>query len=146
MVTIGLRQTASMADVLVRVNGAHQDKHKKDQKHLRKHPAILYTFFSGNGALFVRMWRGISRPRAQGFQPFSLIVWCDHLDSRSQRDSKFVVFDIMRYPEPMPCPVKYINKPSLRLQFQSCRLSTLLFSDLGLGYNRLNRLNLVLLS
>jgi hypothetical protein len=46
-VTIGLRQTASMADFFVRVNGAHQDKHEKGQKHLRNHPAILYTFFSG---------------------------------------------------------------------------------------------------
>ena len=41
------------------------------------------------------------------------------------------------------CPVKYINKPSLRLQFQNCRPSTLLFSDLGLGCNRLNRLNMI---
>ena len=98
---------------------------------------------------------------AQSFQPFSFARKLSGVNIKYHNDSAgtckpwthktnmtpnlLFVTIIKRYPGPK-CSQYTDDKPVLRLQFQNCRPSMLLFSDVAIGCNRLNESNLVVLS
>ena len=113
----------------------------------------VYFFFCGNGGVFVSVCGGASGGPGQPFSfarklcGVTIKFHSDFADSCNPWTHEanmtpnllfLTSWDILSQR-----PVKYMNKPSLMLQFQNCRSSTLLFSDLGLGCNRLNRLNMI---
>ena len=143
--------------------GAQQDEHEKSQIHLK----IIQTCFC---QAIVVAWFCFCLMRVCGaacwgpelstFFFCTEVEWCKHqisqrfcwylqtMDAQNQHDSKLVVCD--NHQEISWAKAQSIiitdDKPILRLQFQNCRPSMLLFSDVAIGCNRLNESNLVVLS